>query len=129
MRSALSALTILVTGCTIVPRTPPPSPDGGVVVVAAEPQPARAPRGLSKVPPGHYPPRGQCRVWYQGRPPGHQPPPVLCESLLRRVPAGAFVLYGGRAWDTEYDWRQHERASPGSVPNAVLQVMLTVQAR
>jgi hypothetical protein len=30
------------------------------------------------IPPGHYPPPGECRVWIPGRPPGHQPPPVKC---------------------------------------------------
>src|SRR5512145_959134 len=35
----------------------------------------------ARVPPGHMPPRGQCRVWYSDRPPGHQPPPGDCRKL------------------------------------------------
>ena len=47
-----------------------------------------------KVPPGHMPPPGKCRVWFPDRPPGHQPPPGNCSELRHRVPAGA-VLVGG----------------------------------
>lgn len=47
-----------------------------------------------KVPPGHMPPPGKCRVWFPDRPPGHQPPPGDCGELRYRVPAGA-VLVGG----------------------------------
>src|SRR5688500_9828302 len=37
-------------------------------------------RGKNKqnVPPGHLPPAGLCRVWYDGVPPGHQPAPTNC---------------------------------------------------
>lgn len=40
------------------------------------------------IPPGHYPPPGECRIWYPDRPPGHQPPPGKCSP----VPAGAWVI-------------------------------------
>src|SRR3970282_1754430 len=45
-----------------------------------------------RVPRGHYPPPGACRVWYAGRPPGHQPRPTRCDRLFGRVPVGAFIL-------------------------------------
>lgn len=79
-------------------------------------------RGL-KVPPGHYPPPGHCRVWHPGRPPGHQPRPVRCGYLVGRVPYGAFVLYNDRAWDTGYDWREEERYRRGSVPVVILDIV------
>ena len=41
-----------------------------------------------KIPPGHYPPPGGCRIWYPDRPPGLQPPPGRCSP----VPAGAWVI-------------------------------------
>lgn len=41
-----------------------------------------------RIPPGHYPPPGECRLWYPDRPPGHQPPPGQCHP----VPPGAWVI-------------------------------------
>ena len=43
----------------------------------------------SRIPNGHLPPPGECRLWYPDRPAGHQPPPYKCGS---RAPAGAWVL-------------------------------------
>ena len=40
------------------------------------------------IPPGHYPPPGECRVWFPNRPAGHQPPPGKCHP----VPAGAWLI-------------------------------------
>ncbi len=49
---------------------------------------------LSKIPPGHMPPPGKCRIWYPGRPPGHQPPAGDCEVLEGQVPPGAWLIRG-----------------------------------
>jgi hypothetical protein len=32
----------------------------------------------TRIPPGHVPGPGQCRVWHPNRPPGHRPPPFRC---------------------------------------------------
>jgi len=40
------------------------------------------------IPPGHYPPPGECRIWYPDRPAGQQPPPTGCNN----VPPGAWVI-------------------------------------
>lgn len=45
-----------------------------------------------RVPPGHLPPPGYCRLWYPGRPPGHQPPPRPCGYLLGYRHPGAVIL-------------------------------------
>ena len=47
-----------------------------------------------KIPPGHLPPPGKCRIWFPGRPPGHQPPPGDCHMLRLEVPPGAHLIYG-----------------------------------
>ncbi len=49
---------------------------------------------MPKIPPGHMPPPGKCRIWYPGRPPGHQPPPGDCMELRRHVPPGAWLIRG-----------------------------------
>jgi len=51
----------------------------------------------SNVPIPHdmLPPRGMCRVWFTDRTPVHQPPIESCEGIRSRVPAGAYVIYGG----------------------------------
>jgi len=52
-------------------------------------------RNAGRIPPGHMPPAGECRVWYDGEPPGHQPPPTSC-AQAERIAArdGARVIYG-----------------------------------
>lgn len=120
---------LVLSGCSsrTVGGIPVPSdPDGGVVIVDDEGARSRdgtAHGRAARVPPGHYPPPGQCRIWHPGRPPGHQPPAGHCDSLVGRVPVGAFLLYNDRAWDTEYDWRRQASSRPGSVPDVVLQIM------
>ena len=42
-----------------------------------------------RVPPGHLPPAGQCRVWVPGRPPGQQAPAGSCNVA---VPEGAYLI-------------------------------------
>lgn len=46
-----------------------------------------------RVPRGHLPPAGACRVWLPGVPPGHQPAPDSCRRLEHRVPPGAWLLH------------------------------------
>ena len=48
-----------------------------------------------RVPPGHLPPPGECRIWFPDRPPGHQPPPGDCRKLSSQVPRGAVLVEGG----------------------------------
>lgn len=51
-----------------------------------------------RVPPGHMPPAGKCRIWYPGTPPGRQPPPGECWVLSRKVPRGAWLIGHNRRW-------------------------------
>ena len=71
----------------------------------------KGPRHIN-VPPGHYPPEGMCRLWFQDRAPGQQPQPTECNKLRGKVPAGAFVLYNGKYWDADYDWTPKKASMP-----------------
>lgn len=51
-----------------------------------------------RVPPGHLPPPGLCRLWYPGRPPGHQPPPAPCGQLFRLYRQPGVVILGGSGY-------------------------------
>src|SRR5262245_54917054 len=48
------------------------------------------------IPPGHLPPPGECRVWYDGRPPGQQPPTTSCYEAERIASRDRYarVIYG-----------------------------------
>lgn len=73
-------------------------------------------RGRNKqgVPPGHLPPDGLCRVWYDGVPPGHQPPPTDCYEAERIASRDgrARVIYGSRTNGYGYP---DERRYPGDI--------------
>lgn len=49
-----------------------------------------------RIPAGHLPPPGACRVWYSDRPAGHQPPPTSCHRAEQQAHRyGGIVIYGG----------------------------------
>ena len=52
-------------------------------------------RGSQGIPPGHLPPPGECRVWYDNRPPGQQPPPTSCSAARAEAArTSGRVIYG-----------------------------------
>src|SRR5687768_4787890 len=94
------------------------------VPLGAQGRGSRYPDRAQGIPPGHLPPAGACRVWYEGRPPGYQPPPTSCreaERVASRDPY-ARVIYGsdrGRQdprWDPNDDSQGRER--PRAIPRA-----------
>ena len=66
--------------------------------------------GYSRIPNGHLPPPGECRIWYPDRPAGHQPPPFKCGKAHGRVePGGWYMTPGSRPQEVEvsvYDPRR-----------------------
>jgi hypothetical protein len=55
-------------------------------------QPRPRTGALVRVPPGHLPPPGKCRIWFARRPAGHQPPPGDCQTLAQHIPPGAQLV-------------------------------------
>lgn len=94
MRIAVFLITapLVLAACSsrVVISKPAPAPTPAPS--QSEPKPV-GPVASLKIPPGHYPSPGQCRVWYPGRPPGHQPASIPCRFLDGDVPLGAWVLY------------------------------------
>ena len=63
-----------------------------------------------KVPPGHLPPAGLCRVWYDGVPPGHQPRATSCANArYEAARSGGRVIYGGGSRDDRDDRYDRDR--------------------
>jgi len=93
MRRALSATAAILSavfliGCTCA-TAKYGHPHRGVRHRAA----SRVKRRPLRIPPGHLPSPGSCRIWFPGLPPGQQPPPGSCRKLARSIPRGAWLIY------------------------------------
>ncbi|MEX2271836.1 MAG: hypothetical protein WD690_10215 [Vicinamibacterales bacterium] len=65
------------------------------IVLTAAPLAAQGRNERGRVPAGHMPPAGECRVWHDGRSPGHQPAPTSCAEAQRvAARTGGRVIYG-----------------------------------
>jgi hypothetical protein len=104
----LLSISALVTAIGCAAGTPPdsgPLPDrgpsasqagvvtdaGGVVTTTGE----RSTAAILKIPPGHLPAPGQCRIWEPARPPGQQRhlPKGPCDTVERSVNPGQWVVF------------------------------------
>jgi hypothetical protein len=66
-------------------------------------------RRTRAIPPGHLPPPGECRVWYDNRAAGHQPPPTDCASARREARrTGGRVIFGGNERRDDRDRRRDD---------------------
>src|SRR5688572_10585993 len=75
-------------------------------------------RKAGKIPPGHMPPRGMCRVWLDGVPPGRQPPVTSCaDARYSAARFGGRVLYGGDSRHDRYDDRYPDRYPRDQYPD------------
>lgn len=89
-------------------------------VVVSEPASAPGPELFGpvaslKIPPGHYPPPGMCRVWYPGRPPGRQPRAGSCASVARNVTPGAWVLHRPTSAEKVIEVTAYHEARPAVI--------------
>src|SRR5688500_8672610 len=76
-----------------------------VALAAAAPMGAQQ-LGPSKVPEGHKPPPGMCRIWIDGVPPGRQSAPTDCATAVRNRPSNGRVIWGDDDRTREADSRQ-----------------------
>jgi hypothetical protein len=86
-----------------------------LVGVAASPALAQGRgRNAQGIPPGHLPPDGLCRVWYDDVPPGRQPRPTSCYEAERIASRdrNARVIYGSRQNAPIY---RDDRGYPGDI--------------
>lgn len=67
-----------------------------LIGLVAVPAGAQGRYGNQGIPPGHLPPAGMCRVWYDNLPAGNQPPPMNCNQAERVASRdrNARVIYG-----------------------------------
>lgn len=82
---------------------------------AASIHPVQGPVAVLDIPPAQFPPAGACRVWMPGAPPAQQPDPCSCFSLLRNVPAGAWVLYRPTADETVVQVTTYDPQQPNKI--------------
>lgn len=90
MPSTRSTLAAALAAATALAAAP-------LVAAPLHAQNGRIATSASRVPPGHLPPAGLCRVWYDGVPPGRQPAPTHCDAAERQAARGgrgASVIYG-----------------------------------
>ena len=64
------------------------------------------------IPPGHYPPPGECRLWYPDRPAGHQPTPFKCGDP---VPRGAWLIQNPGDTPNNVRVTAYDLAVPGRI--------------
>jgi hypothetical protein len=79
-------------------------------------------QGRFRIPPGHRPPPGMCRLWLPGVPPGHQPPPQPCSTI--RLRPGAYIVYGDYGYDCGYNWPASTEDVRRTVPHIILDIIL-----
>ena len=71
-------------------------------------------QGRTRIPNGHLPPPGECRVWYPNRPAGQQPPPFKCGQSPGRVEPGGWVFSPGPSRQ-EIEVSVYDERRPGIV--------------
>lgn len=73
----------------------------GVVITGGGGYPQPAPRQPEryesyhslKIPKGHLPSPGACKIWYPGKPAGHQPSSGPCDTVMEEAPLNTWILH------------------------------------
>jgi hypothetical protein len=68
-----------------------------------------------RIPEGHLPRPGQCRVWYAAASRGDQPPAGRCDRVSRHVPPGAWLIARSTADPAHVTVQVYDGYSPGVV--------------
>ncbi|MGE0702859.1 MAG: hypothetical protein AB7F99_04590 [Vicinamibacterales bacterium] len=81
---------------------------------------SRGPSGSQGIPPGHMPPPGSCRVWYDGVPPGRQPDPTSCQEAERQASRSrdARVIYGSGIYGNDRYGNGRYGTGPRAIPRS-----------
>lgn len=99
-RFEFAALAVALFAAPLAGQIIPRVPDSPVIILDPTTIPGsgtiQSQRGTSRVPPGHLPPRGMCRVWIDGVPPGQQPPVTDCATAQRNRVANSRVIHGSQ---------------------------------
>ena len=99
----LLAIAAALCGCAAPARQeqrsapaakPAPPAESPIVSKPVELAIAHPVRSAPDIPPGYMPPKGKCRLWYEGRPAGQQPPNGDCTALEKNIPRGAVLVRG-----------------------------------
>jgi hypothetical protein len=93
---------------------------GGVVTTTGE----RSTAAILKIPPGHLPAPGQCRIWEPGRPPGQQShlPKGACDTVEQSVNPRQWVVYRPGENKKIVQVRTYEATSRGVVVLRLIRV-------
>ena len=71
-------------------------------------------QGYTRLPSGHLPPAGECRIWYPDRPSGSQPPPFKCDQARSQVEPGGWLMRPGPQ-PQEVEVAVYDSRRPGTV--------------
>ena len=82
------------TGVINAPNRLPSTVMGQVLGQEEQRQQGQTRRKSDRIPPGHLPPAGMCRIWIDGVPPGQQPAATDCQTAVATKPANARVIWG-----------------------------------
>ena len=89
--ASLLLLGTLITGCSSLGITLHGSTANDNTVVVQSQAPVKKHK-KHKIPKGHLPPPGKCKIWLPNKPAGHQGPSMSCKKAMDQAPYGSWVV-------------------------------------